>query len=157
MRCEYPLVEARDDHAVHGSACFHEIHDLVLDSVGRVACFKGALLDFDVQHAPGSGQLHHFPKLRHAFCGKARIEPTPGVECFDLREGMTPHRSLPRRGAVQRVVVDHHHLAVLRQGDIQLDHVAAGLHGPFEGGQCIFRVPRRVAAVADEEGTSESG
>jgi len=150
---EHAPIEAGDDHPLHGPAAFHQLHDLMLDGIGRAAGFKGTCLDFDIHQAPVPGELEHLAQFRYAFHCKARVKPAAGIQSPDFLQTVKPDRSFAVGRAIEGIVMDDDHLTVSGQGDVQFDHVTASEDGPLKGRKGVFGKSGRVAPVADDERT----
>ena len=72
-------------------------------------------------------------------------EPVRGVQSLDLAQRLGLDRAGAVGLAVDRGVVQHHHLVVLGHADVQLQHVRARPHGLLEG---VHRVGRELVLAA---------
>src|SRR4029077_21016727 len=87
---------------------------------------------------------------REVSAGALRVVSGEGAV---LREGALSTRPLAGCRAVEGGVVDHHHVAVLCELDVELDDLRPELEGARERGEGVLGAVSGVAAMGDDEGS----
>ena len=119
---------------------------------------RGGLLDLDVQvsAAPVSNEnlsQRGDPEGLGAMLGKWATEPPAGIQAFDLGQRAARDGPVPIGGAIQRVVMNNHHLPVRGEVHIKLDVARPHLQGEVEGRQRVLGPVAGTAAVGEREGS----
>ena len=113
---------------------------------------RGLTLDFEAHQDAGfTGEIERLSSGRDAKACERGVERGPGIEVADLRQRHVLDPTRPARGPIERPVVDHHELAILRVVHVALDHLDAELDRPPIRLQRVLRDGDRMAAVGDDQ------
>jgi hypothetical protein len=89
---------------------------VVRDGIRKTAGFKSTGLDLDVHHPASGAQVQRLFQSGQAFAGKARVEPAPGIQVFQLVQGEAANLAVTIGGPIEGIIVQHHGSAILCQG-----------------------------------------
>jgi len=134
-------LEAGDDAALQHLGVLQRLGHT--RGMARIGYPVGTALDLEPQHDRRRAKdLDHLVEQQHALAA--------GALEHQLRQRgpiLRRDRPLAVRGAVQRVVVDHHQLAVAGRMDVELDLLDRQLRGVVEGDAAVLGPQQRAAAV----------
>src|SRR5690606_18384592 len=82
-----------------------------------------------------------------------RGEVVAGIHAPELFHGHGGHAAGRTRGALQRGIVQHHHLAIRAQSDVELESIGAELQSARKGLQRVLRSLAARAPVTDDQRT----
>src|SRR5213594_3636366 len=138
--------EGREDDALRGARPLDDG-----ERPGLEAVVVPLRLELDVH-----GKRHRSQDLgegRHPLTREGGPEPASRIQPADLGQGERRERAGAVGGALERRVVEHHHLTVARELYVELDHVGTELDGAAERRHGVLGMRATGPTVGDHEAT----